>query len=423
MPDIIVKTKEDIATAGQETFKIGAEQKGKNPPTGQVVLNITNDKPIGIVLDKSGRNRGNSMVDWFEKGNEYMIEHSQVKTKSKATFYHLLAVMLNAGIPMVKSLKTLYSQTEDSPKLQRVVGKVAEDVEGGKSLSIAMGEYPSVFSEQEVGMVGSGEESGKIIKVLEDLAHNTEKAYKLMSKAKSAMMYPLFVFGLLIVVVAAMMVLVVPKLTALFSSTNKELPLITKIVVGLSDFLVNHGLVLLIVLVAITAFAILYKKTDTGKYAFDRLKLNIPIFGTLFKKIYLARFAMSLSNLIDSGISIVRAFEITANSIGNEVYRKKLLLIKEDLKQGIPIADNLMQSELFPPMMVSMIEVGEQTAQLGEITEKISDFYESEVDTTVEGLSKVLEPVILVVIGVTVGGVVAAIMMPIMQLSDLAGSF
>jgi type IV pilus assembly protein PilC len=186
---------------------------------------------------------------------------------------------------------------------------------------------------------------------------------------------------------------------------------------------VNHGVVLLVVILARVIFSVIYKKTDDGKYAFDKMKLNLPIFGQLFKKIYLARFAMSLSNLMDSGISIIRAFEITANSIGNEVYRRKLLLIKEDLKQGIPIADNLMQSDLFPPMMVSMIEVGEQTAQLGEISAKISEFYEMEVDTTVEGLSKILEPVILVVIGVTVGGVVAAIMMPIMQLSDMAGSF
>ncbi|MFA6991876.1 MAG: type II secretion system F family protein [Candidatus Gracilibacteria bacterium] len=425
MESIKIKPKEDLSTVGQETFKLSDEKKkDKEVNPGKVVINITDDKPIN--LGRSGANKmssGNLLVDVYGKINDYIIEKSKISIKAKATFYHLLSVMLNSGIPMVKSLKTLSYQSEDNPRLRKVIDRLAELIESGSSLSVSMSTYPSVFSEQEVGMVESGEESGKLMKVLEELSRNLDKTYKLMAKVRSAMMYPAFIFALLIVVIIAMMIFVIPKLAELFLSVKTDLPLLTRIVIGSSDFTIKYGLYVFVV--AVIAFILIgiYKKTDDGKLLFDKIKLGIPIFGQLFKKVYLARFSISLSNQIDSGVSIVRAFEITANSIGNEVYRKKLLLIKEDLKQGIPIADNLMQSDLFPPMMVSMVEIGEKTAQLGEISSKIADFYETEVDTTVEGLSKILEPIILVVIGVTVGGVVGAVMLPIMKLTDMAGSF
>jgi len=164
-----------------------------------------------------------------------------------------------------------------------------------------------------------------------------------------------------------------------------------------------------------------FKKTSIGKFLLDKFKISIPIFGTLFRKSYLSRFARSFSNLLDSNISVVKAIEITGNSVGNEVYKRRLLISMEDVKQGIPIAESLTESDLFPPMLVNMMEVGEKTAQLPEITAKVADFYEQEVDTAVAGISKIIEPVILVVIGLTVGAVVASIMLPIMKLTDIAG--
>jgi len=417
MPD-----QKDFATAGTETFKIAGQEATKE----HVVLNIQEDKSSGIVLDKSGLKEakfsGNAVMGWYNKINNYFLAHSKVKVKDKATFFHLLSVMINSGIPMVMALKSLVAQMTSSPRLQMVVKDLAERIEAGDSLSLSMVSYPEVFSEPEVGMVESGEASGQLSRVLENLADDAEKAYSIKSKVKSAMIYPVVIFTLLIIVVAGLMVFVIPKLKELFAAAKGDLPLVTQIVVGISDFMVNQWIVLFLAVAALVGFFMIFRKTDIGKYSLDKLKLNIPVFGTLYKESYLARFARSLSNLLDSNVSIVKTLEITANSIGNEVYRKRLLLAVEDIKQGIPLAENLSDTNLFPPMLVNMIDVGEKTAQLDEITAKIAIFYEDEVDTAVAGISKIIEPIILIVIGLTVGTVVAAVMLPIMKLSSLSSS-
>lgn len=412
----------NLATIGSETFKLQGQDDVKN----RVVVNFQEDNSEGIVLDQNAKDKmysGSSFVlRMFHKVNSYFLEHSGVKLKDKSSFFHLLGVMVNSGIPMVKALRSLQAQMEKTPRMQMIVSQVADEIENGSSLSAAMLPFENVFSESEIGMVESGEASGQLSNVLENIAKDTEKAYSIKSKVKSAMMYPVVIFCLLIVVVTAMMVYVVPKLTELFASVKGELPLITRIVVGISDFLRNHGLVLAASLLAIVVGLMMFKKTDTGKYAFDKFKISVPIFGKLFKMSYLSRFARLISNLMDSNVSIVRTLEITANSIGNEVYRKRLLLSVEDIKQGIPLAENLNNSDLFPPMLVNMIDVGEKTAQLDEITAKVANFYEDEVDTAVAGISKIIEPIMLMIIGLTVGAVVAAIMLPIMSLANLSGA-
>lgn len=407
-------SKQNLANMDTESFAIAGQDKGQ-----KVVINIQDDQSgPDLVLDKKDVKGGR----WVDRINRFLVSHSKVKTQDKATFFHLLGVMVNAGIPMVTALKSLTNQSEKSPKLKIVLEDIAGEIEAGTSLSEAMLSYPDVFLEQEVGMIQSGEASGQLNKVLENLARDAEKAHAIKSKVKSAMMYPAVVFFILIAVVVAMMVFVVPKLTELFESSGGELPLITKIVVGISDFMVNQKFVLLLSTLGVIAFVMLFKRTAPGRVLFDRLKISIPIFGPLFKKAYLARFSRSLSNLIDSNISIIKALEITANSMGNEIYRERLLMAVEDIKQGIPLAENLMESPIFPTMLVNMVDVGEKTAQLDTITAKVAKFYEDEVDTAVAGISKIIEPVILIVIGLTVGSVVAAIMLPIMKLSNIAGS-
>jgi type IV pilus assembly protein PilC len=330
--------------------------------------------------------------------------------------------MINAGMPMVKALRSLVSQSDKEPKLQMIINGIANDIESGQSLSESMLDYSDVFADQEIGMVESGEASGQLSRVLDNLAKDVEKAHSIASKVKGAMMYPIVIFTLLIGVVVAMLVFVIPKLEELFASSGAQLPLVTRIVVALSDFFIEQKFILIAVILILVGAFVLVSKTDFGKYAIDKTKISIPIFGKLFREAYLARFARSLSNLMDSNISIVKTMEITANSIGNEVFRKKLLLAMEDIKQGIPLAENLSDNDLFPPMLISMVDVGEKTAQLDKIMAKVADFYESELDTAVAGISKIIEPVILIFIGVTVGTVVAAIMLPIMQLSDIAGA-
>jgi len=236
-------------------------------------------------------------------------------------------------------------------------------------------------------------------------------------------MYPIAILGLLIIVMSVMMIFVIPKLTALFERAASDLPLVTRIVVGTSDFLRSNIAAILVAITLIIVVSVYAKKTPGGKYFFDKIKLLIPSFGGLFKMTYLGRFARSLSNLTDSGVPIVKTLQITAASIGNDVYKKKVLLSIEDIKQGIPLAENLSDPKLFPPMLVNMVDVGEKTAQLSEIMNKVADYYENEVAISVKGISKVIEPLLLVIIGLSVGLIVAAIMLPIMQLSNLAGSF
>jgi type IV pilus assembly protein PilC len=303
--------------------------------------------------------------------------------------------------------------------MMMVILELVSRVEAGKSLSEAMLIYGDVFTEKDIGMVKSGEASGQLSNALENLANDTMKAYEIKSKIKSAMMYPIVVMLLLIGVFVAMMIFVIPKLTELFTSYNQNLPTLTKIVIGISDFMINDKYLLIGIVAALVFSFVIFKKTDYGKYFIDLFKLKVPLFGKLFQKAYLSRFARSLSNLLNSGLSIVGTLEIVANSVGNEVYRKKLLIAMEDIKQGIPLAESLAESDFFPPMLLSMIDVGEKTAQLDTILAKVATFYEDEVATSVSGLSKILEPVILVVIGLSVGLVVGAIMIPIMKMSDL----
>lgn len=413
--------------SGTESYDLSS---GKRPDEPQgIVLNIQEEKPMSAVLLEStlelegkGGDDKNDIASRFGAINRYLISKSKVKIDAKSAFYHLLSVMINSGMPMVKALKSLAKQTEKSPRLQIIISEVAAYIEGGSSLSESLSGYPDVFSEQEVGMIQSGEASGQLGKVLARLATDTEKAYRIKGKVKSAMTYPTVIFLLLIAVIVVMMVWVIPQLTQLFASSGQELPLITRIVVGTSDFMINQKFALVggVLLFALTVS--IFKRTTPGQYFFDRLVISLPIFGKLVKMSLLSRFARTLSNLLESRVSIVKAMEINANSIGNEVYRKRLLLSVDDIKQGIPLAESLTESTLFPPMLVNMLEVGEQTAQMDTIAAKVAEFYENEVDTAVEGISKVIEPVILIVIGVVVGGVVAAIMLPIMKLSNIAGA-
>ncbi len=397
--------------------------KNQKPEEEHIVLNIeSSDEEAPIDVKKlKVEPSGNFLIDLYHRLNNYFISLSGIKPKDKATFFHLLAVMINAGIPMLKSLKSLRLQLANNAVFSSVLGSMVEEIQGGKSLSESMAEFPHIYSDAEIGMIRSGEATGRLSGVLENLAADAEKAYSIKSKVKSAMMYPVVILLLLVAVIVAMMLWVVPKLTDLFAATGSELPTLTKVLVGTSDLLRNNSKELVLGLLALIIVVVIFKRTDSGKYFFDALKLKIPVFGKLFKKAFLSRFARSLSNLLDSNVTIVESLEITANSIGNEVYKKRLLMSMEDIKQGIPLAENLTASPLFPPMLINMIDVGEKTAQLDQISAKVASFYEDEVDTAVAGISKIIEPVILIIIGSTVAVVVAAIMLPIMQLSNLSG--
>jgi len=418
-----MRENENFSTSGGESFKIAGATEKK----ADFILNIEDENKDGFVLNKDEKKKfslsTSAALGFLRKANTFLVMHSAVPLEAKANFFHLLGVMISAGVPMVSALKSLAEQTDKSVRLQIVIGELCAKIEEGEKLSDAMLHYPEIFEEQEIGMIQAGESSGQLASVLENVANDVQKAYEIRSKIKSAMIYPAIVFLLLIAVVSLMMIVVVPKLSALFSSTKQELPVLTKVVMAISDFMVNHQIALLFIVLGITIFIMLFKKTDIGREFLDDMKINVPIFGKMFRMAYLARFARSLSNLLNSQLTILRTIEITANSIGNEVYRKRLLVASEDVKQGLPLSESLMDSDLFNPMIINMIDIGEQTAQLDVIAGRIATFYENELDNKVNGISKVIEPVVLILIGGSVGLVVGAVMMPIMNLSQLAGSF
>lgn len=419
---------------GHETFQMGKKETATNLLDASkikddgFIMNIgieSQNKNSKIYLRKNTvatRLTGNTFLDAYTKFNDYLVDHTKVKVKEIAVVFRLMATMINAGMPLIKTLNIMGVQSEKNLKLQRVMFDLAKQVETGSSLSKSMEKYPEVFSDAQIGAIQAGEASGQLNKTLSDLADESEKSASIAGKVKGALVYPIVILGILTGVIFLMMVLVIPQISELFSDTGKELPLPTKILISMSEFSVAYWwAILLIVFGTITAIG-WWKSTKTGRYYWDLMLLNVPIFGDLVKKSTLSKFAYSFGNLLSSGVPIIKAMEIVSVAVGNEVYRKRFLLTAEDMKSGIPMAENLSNSKLFPSMLVNMIEVGEQTAQLENVTEKVAEFYDEEVSNAVSSLTKILEPIIIVVVGVVVGGLVAAIMLPIIQLTDIANS-
>jgi len=356
----------------------------------------------------------------YEKINDFFIKMTPVKTREIVTMMRLLATMINAGITLLNSLKILTTQTSN-PRLQRMLLEFVEKVEQGKNFSDCLAQYPDIFDDYTRGMIASGEASGRLNKVLVDIANVKEKNAKLASQIKGAMIYPVAVFFVMIAVFVAVMILVVPQFEELFSDFGSELPTITQMLVAMSDYLQESWYMLIVWMGLFFGAIYVWKNTKTGSYQWDWLMLRIPIFGNLQRKISLSRFTSSLGVLQGSGINITKALEINANAIGNEVYRRRVMMIREDVSQGITIAENIKNDIfLFPEIVVSMIDVGEQTATMDKIAMKVAEFYDDEVENTVKNLTTAMEPIIIIVLAVGVVFLVMAIMLPIFQLSEIA---
>ena len=402
----------------------GTPQDAAAPRDRQIVLNIAEAKGSKILLRQAAgtiRYTGNPILDAYQHFNDYLIEHSKIKLQAKATFFRLLAVMLNAGLSLIKSLNTLAVQQDKTPRLARVLFAMAHTIESGRSLSDAMGDYPDIFDDSQVGVVKAGEASGQLNKTLKSLADEMEKSSSVSGKIKGAMIYPAVIMSILVVVVFLMMTLVIPQLSTLFESSGHTLPLPTLIMVYISNFCVNYWYILFGGIIGLVMAFNFWKKTRSGKYLWDAAKLKMPVFGPVVQKGAISKFARGFANLMSSGVPIIKAMEIISHAVGNEVYKRRLLLCAEDMKRGIPMAENMAESKLFPSMLVNMIEVGEQTAQLDTVILKVADFYDDEIDEIIKNISKTMEPMIMVVMGVVIGGIVAAIMLPIMQLTSFAG--
>lgn len=358
----------------------------------------------------------------FARLNELVIGFTKITLREKVTFYQLLATMINAGMPIIRSLYVLSDQMNNL-KLKRVIYQLALDMEEGKSLSMAMQSFDSTFSSAERGMIASGEASGTLNEILKDIAKQEAKSASILSKVKGAMVYPSAILVIMTVCLFLILTMVVPKLMELFKMGGQELPLTTKILLKASDFAQNSWETVVVMVLLFVLGLYFVHRSKQGRYSIDMFLLYLPIFGSLIRQLMVARFARLLASLINAGVPIVKALEIDANALGNEVYKKRVQFASQDVAQGIPLGENLNGTPfLFPPMVASMILVGEQTAKVNEIAEKIADYYEEEVDTAVASLSKLMEPVILTVMGLMVGFIVSAIMLPIITLTDFASS-
>lgn len=343
-----------------------------------------------------------------------------VTNKDLVMFSRQLATLISAQVPILQSLRILQEQIT-SRNLLNVTKDIIADIENGESLSSAMSRHDEVFANVYVSMVKSGEASGSLDRSLTYLADQLEKDYELRGKVKGAMTYPIFVLSALGIVMGLMFKFVLPNLTSVLKEQGGDLPPISKVLISFTAFFNVYWWVLLLIIAGIVLGIRYYAKTAFGSRQLDYLKVNFPVIGPIFSKIYLARFARNLSTLVKGGIPIIKALQIVSEIIGNTIYRDILLETINNIEAGKTISDGLAGHKEFPTLVVQMVRVGEQTAQLDDIMGKLALFYEKEVDTTVGTLTTLLEPLIMIVLGIGVGVLVAGILMPIYNLANTAG--
>ena len=342
---------------------------------------------------------------------------ARIKTRDIVIFTRQFSTMINAGLPLVQSLTILAQQTENKA-LKEVTKAVVYDVESGNTLADAFAKHPKAFSDLYVNMVAAGEAGGILDTILLRLATFLEKSDALIRKVKSAMIYPGVILTVAAAAVATLLIFVIPTFQSMFASVNMELPLPTRIVIGLSQLLINYWWAILAA-IGLTIFGIKrYYATPVGRKNIDSMMLRAPVLGDLLRKSAVSRFTRTLGTLISSGVSILDGLEITAKTAGNRVIHDAVMESRASIAGGETIAAPLEKSQVFPPMVISMISVGEQTGGLDEMLSKIADFYDEEVDVAVGALLALMEPVMIVVLGVIVGGMVVAMYLPIFDMMN-----
>ncbi len=340
----------------------------------------------------------------------------KVKDRDKVVFSRQFATMISAGVPILQALQVLCEQTENK-KFRRVLYEVKNDVEGGSSLYEAMRKHKDVFDDLYVNMINAGETGGVLDTVLQRLAEYIEKAASLKSKVKGAMIYPGVICFVAVAVVTVILVYVIPTFEKLFEEAGSALPALTQIVINLSHWVKSN--ILYMFLTGIGLF-VLYKilyRFDRTRTVLDSMKLKIPLFGNLLKKVAIARFSRTLSTMISSGVPILQSLEIVAKTSGNKVLELGIMEVKKGVAEGQPIAQPLEDIGIFPPLVIHMVSIGEASGALDTMLAKVADFYDEEVEIAVETLMSLIEPVMIVFLGVVVGGLVISMYLPIFKLA------
>ena len=343
-----------------------------------------------------------------------------IKMRDIVIFTRQFSTMINSGLPLVQALDILATQSEN-PALKDTTRQVVFDVESGNTVADALRKHPKAFTELYVNMVAAGEAGGILDTILMRLAIFMEKNDALVRKVKGAMIYPGVIMSVAAIAITVLLVFVIPTFESMFASANIPLPMPTRIVIGMSRFLKGNWYILIIVAVASVFMLRRYYATPGGKLTIDRLMLKAPVLGDVLRKSAVSRFTRTLGTLISSGVSILDGLEITAKTSGNRVIQDAIMESRASIAGGDTIAAPLKKSKVFPPMVISMISVGEQTGGLDEMLTKIAEFYDEEVDAAVSGLLALMEPVMIVFLGVVVGGMVIAMYLPIFDMVNAAG--
>ncbi|MFZ6015979.1 MAG: type II secretion system F family protein [Patescibacteria group bacterium] len=342
---------------------------------------------------------------------------NRVTTKELVATVRMLSVMISASVPLVDSVRNAASQTKN-PRLKLILSDIANEIEGGTKLSDALEKYPNIFSGFFTNMIRSGETTGQLAEVMEYLADQQERDYDMMSKLKGALMYPIFIVVGMVIVGIVMMVYVVPKLTAVITESGQELPITTKLLIGTSDAMVNFWWVFLIGFVISGIAFYFWVRTAEGRYQWHYIILNFPLFGKLLQDVYTVRFAQAMFTLMKGGQTLVQGLEVAAAVIGNEVWRRVILETIQVVNDGESIVGVMVTKSYIPNMAVQMMAVGEDTGQLTEVFKRISDFYSRSVQNLSATLLTLIEPVVMVVLGLGVGVMVSAIMLPLYNMSS-----
>ncbi len=402
-----------------ETFTYKVRDKAGKLVEGQLEaenaqLVVSKLRSMGYVPIEIEQQGGNSL------GRELKIPFfsDRIKLKDVAVFSRQFATMINSGLSMLRSLYILAEQTESKP-LAEIVGQVRLDVERGSSLSAALAKHPKAFNRLYVAMVRAGEAGGVLDSVLQRLATTIEKQVELRRKVKSAMTYPAVVSGLVLLLVTAMLLFVIPMFQSIYKQLGGTLPVPTQILIDVSNVMRNLWF---IVIGAEIGFVYGFRRwinSEEGRKRWDAIKLRMPVFGALARKTALARFGRTLSALVRSGVPILESLDIVCETSGNYVVSEAVRDTQQQVKRGEPLSRRLEEHEVFPPMVVQMMAVGEETGALDEMLDKIADFYDQEVEATVNALTSLIEPLLIVVMGVCIGGMIIALYLPMFDVINL----
>lgn len=366
----------------------------------------------------------NANAGWTTRINDFFIDHSRVQLREKSYFFHMLAVMVDAGIPVVQAVKSLAARTQNS-RLQRVLNTIAHDCEAGATLSDAMTRFEDVFDEAEIGIVKSGEATGKLYSMLFKLSEQLDKRYDLYLKLRAAAVYPIVILLVLLLVVTGMLIWIFPTLLNLLSESGvspENLPLPTRFLIGMQTAVLDYWWLMILGILGVYGLFNMYVHSSNGAVNWDYRKLNIPVLGSLLRKLSVLRFVSLVGILVEAGIPVINVLKITGNSLSNRVYKLEVQEVIERVKGGKKISESLMESSyLFPPEVVQMLAVGESSANLAKVSEKIADQYQREVDNALSKLTSVFGPLMIIFVGGLVALIALAIMGPLFNLGNLVG--